>query len=129
MCRVVEIAMTDSAVGLLSEREAKYIDQLRQAKAQGISLAEHCRRRGLNVNEFYQIARELAGKRVAGQRVRASRKRVSSPMRFAPVHITPAAVNGVPSACRIRHPSGWVIECAALPPPSWLAALAETQHT
>jgi hypothetical protein len=37
--------MTDSEVGLLSEREASYLDHRRQAKAQGISLAEHCRRR------------------------------------------------------------------------------------
>jgi hypothetical protein len=121
--------MTDSPVGLLSEREVGYLEQRRQAKAQGISLAEYCRRHELNVKQYYQIAREMAGKGVASQRVRASRKRVSSPATFAPVHITPAAVNGVSSACRIRHPSGWVIECAALPPPSWLTALMGMQRT
>jgi hypothetical protein len=119
----MEIAMSDSAVGVLSEREAKYLDQLRQAKAQGISLAEHCRRRGLSVNEFYQIARELAGRRVAGRRGRASRKTVSSPRMFAPVRITPAAASTTTTMCRIKHLSGWVIECAALPSASWLAAL------
>jgi hypothetical protein len=52
--------MTDSAVGELSERESSYLDHRRQAKAQGIGLAEHCRRHGLNVKAYYQIARDLA---------------------------------------------------------------------
>jgi hypothetical protein len=120
----MEIAMTDSAVGELSEREASYLDHRRQAKAQGMSLAEHCRRHGLNVKAYYQIARDLADRR----RMLSGRK-VQPAAAFAPVRITPAAVSSATTMCRIKHPSGWVIECAALPPPSWLKALTGTQHT
>jgi hypothetical protein len=39
-----------------------------------------------------------------------------------PVSPPPAAVTA-PVACRIVHPSGWVVECGTLPQAAWLAAV------
>jgi hypothetical protein len=31
------------------------------------------------------------------------------------------------SVCRLRHPSGWMIECGTWPEPRWLAGLLEAR--
>jgi len=55
---------------------------------------------------------------------RAQAAATQEPGAFVGVRIAPApgaAATG--AACRIRHPSGWVIECASWPEASWMAAL------
>jgi len=60
----------------------------------------------------------------------SERRRVEEPkavVGFAPVRVAPAAATmtttAAPAGCRIRHPSGWTIECAGYPEVSWLSAL------
>jgi hypothetical protein len=57
---------------------------------------------------------------------------------FARVQIVAAPAAPMPSppaaladavACRIVHPSGWVVECRTLPQASWLAAVLAGQHS
>lgn len=120
--------MPEPAVEGLSEREVACLDHLRQAKALGISLAEYCRRGDLNVGEWYRVKQGLAHKGVTARGVVASKKVDQLPATFTPVRIASAAASSVMTACRIKHPSGWVVECAILPQPSWLAALMGAQH-
>ena len=103
----------------VTEREAAYLEHRRRAAAQHLPLSEYCRRNGLRVGEWYQVQRGLARKdavsRPGGEK--------GQPVRFAPVRVADGAVVSatvVPMGCRIRHPSGWAIECVNLPPASWL---------
>ena len=111
-----------AGAAVLTEREAAYAEHVRRAKSQGISLSEYCRRNELRVGEWYQVRRELVRKglmsrtRHEGQR-NAARLPASV---FAKVQVTTTAAL---MSCRIRHPSGWTIECASLPPVGWLNGL------
>jgi hypothetical protein len=103
----------------VTEREAAYLEHRRRAAAQQLPLSEYCRRNGLRVNEWYQVQRGLTRK---GGANRTGNER-AQPASFAPVRVTGSAMvsaSAVPTGCRIRHPSGWTIECVNLPPASWL---------
>ena len=106
----------------LSEREIACMDHLRQATILGISFAAYCRRIELDAREWYPLKQGLARRGVI-EGVRVSQERHKTPARFAAVRISPAAASVGSTACRIKHPSGWVVECASLPPPAWLSAL------
>jgi len=103
----------------VTEREASYLEHRRRAAAQDLPLSEYCRRNGLRVGEWYQVQRGLARKGAANRTDNES----AQAARFAPVRVTGSAMvsaTAMPMGCRIRHPSGWTIECVNLPPASWL---------
>ena len=110
----------------LTERERTCVEHFRQAAERGGGFAEYCRSNGLKANEWHAVKHGmmLKGLLPPGKRPVAKRpKRKRSG--FAPVRL---ARSGGPiplatPACRVRHPSGWVIECASLPEARWLAAL------
>jgi hypothetical protein len=54
-----------------------------------------------------------------GTEVAVARERRSAAF-FVPVRASTPR-NG--SMCRMSHPSGWVIECSALPEAAWISAL------
>jgi hypothetical protein len=63
----------------------------------------------------------LLRKGVISRRRRSKRSKVAG---FVPVRIAPSAAPAVTmQVCRIRHPSGWTIECGSLPDTRWLSAL------
>jgi hypothetical protein len=111
----------------LTEREQKCLEYVKQAQELGVSFAEFCRSFDLNVNTWYSIRQGLVRKGVIDGRPKTdepeeSKEPTSAPAGFAEVRIAPPSV--VPAVmCRIRHPSGWVIECASWPEGSWMAAL------
>lgn len=112
--------MSESAVvESLSERERTCLDHLRQAQELGVSYAEFCRGFDLNVVEWYPVRQGLVRKGLVAARGKAEEQ--EKPAGFAPVHVKPA-VSGGP-VCKIRHPSGWVIECGGFPDAQWLSAL------
>jgi hypothetical protein len=99
----------------LSEKERACLAHHRQAQALGISFAEYCRERDLRVNQWYWVRGGLVRKGIIASDAKAQ---ADKPAGFAPVRITPSALQR--SACRIRHPGGWVIECDSLPQAQWL---------
>jgi hypothetical protein len=108
--------MAEAKVEKLTEREREYLEHVRQAQELGVSFAEYCRRKGLSINPLYWVRSRLVRKGVLSGRDKSDGEKPSG---FAPVHMVPSAV----TACRIRHPSGWVIECESLPQAQWLTAL------
>ena len=110
--------MSEAIVENLSEKERACLAHHRQAQALGISFAEYCRQRDLRVNQWYWVRSGLVRKGVIASDAKAE---AGKPAGFAPVHITPSA-SGT-AACRIRHPSGWVIECDSVPQAQWLSEL------
>jgi hypothetical protein len=117
----------------LTEKEQTCHEYIKQAEELGVSFAEFCRSFDLNVHTWYSIRKGLVRKGVIAGRGQAEDAEPEKPAKevkdvkevksaFAEVRIAPpAATTGV--MCRIRHPSGWVIECAKWPDGAWLSAL------
>jgi hypothetical protein len=118
--------MLEVASEKLTERERTCVEHFRQAAERGGGFAEYCRSNGLKANEWHAVKHGMMLKGLLGPSRRPAAKRSKGKRsRFVSVRI---ARPGSPSAlatpaCRVRHPSGWVIECASLPEARWLAAL------
>ena len=115
--------MSEREVEALSERERACLAHLEEAKKLGVSFSKYCRDRQISMYQWTWIKRALVRKGVVGARRRAEE---AKPAGFVPVRIAPAAVAAATSTttvCRIRHPSGWTIECASYPEASWMLAL------
>jgi hypothetical protein len=95
----------------LNERDRACLGHLEQAKKLGVSFSRYCREKDLSLHQWAWIKRVLVRK---GEEPK-------SVVGFAPVRVVPAAAATL--GCRIRHPSGWTIECAGYPEVSWLSAL------
>ena len=139
--------MSELMLEKLNEAERTCVDHLRQAQVLGVSLAEYCRSFDLDLSKWYRVKQVLARKGVVVTATSVSVAEVSDvdpaaeekAVPFARVQIaaTPAAPapassarDAVGVACRIVHPSGWIVECGTLPQASWLAAvLAAGQHS
>jgi hypothetical protein len=113
---------------MLSEREQQCLEHVKQAQELGVSFAEFCRSFDLNVNTWYSIRQGLVRKgMIDGGRPKPDEPEPAKETPvvsagFAEVRIAPASP--APAVmCRIRHPNGWVIECAKWPEASWMAAL------
>lgn len=110
----------------LTERERTCIEHFRQAAERGGGFAEYCRSNGLKANEWHAVKHGMMLKGLLRSgRPPAAKRSKGKHSRFVSVQVarsgSPIPV-GAP-ACRVRHPSGWVIECASLPEARWLAAL------
>jgi hypothetical protein len=111
----------------LTERERKCLEHVKQAQELGVSFAEFCRSFDLNFNTWYSIYQGRVRKGVIDGRPKTdepeeARKGTPAPAGFAEVRIAPPPA-ALAVMCRIRHPSGWVIECANWPEGSWMSAL------
>lgn len=120
--------MLEVASEKLTERERECLKHFRQAQERGASFAEYCRSTGLKANEWHSVKHGmiLKGLLPAGRNPTVKKKRRRQKRsRFIPVHLTPSGSAGssATTACRVRHPSGWFIECASLPEVAWLTEL------
>jgi hypothetical protein len=114
--------MSERNLGALSERERACLTHLRQARELGVSFSQYCREKNLKMNQWTWIKRVLVRKGAIDGSRRAGK---TKPAGFVPVRIAPAAAAAATTTtvCRIRHPSGWTIECASFPEASWMSAL------
>jgi len=114
--------MSDRNLEALNERERTCLTYLRQAQELGVSFSRYCRERDLKFQQWAWVKRVLIRKGVIGGRRRTEK---AKPAGFVPVRVAPATVAAATTTtvCRIRHPSGWTIECASFPAPSWMSAL------
>jgi hypothetical protein len=121
----------------LTEGEGRYLEHVRRARSQGMGLSQYCRSVGLNPFSLYSMRRQMRRKGIlppAQQRavaVGAKEPRGSSaPARFVAVRVVEPAVPAAGATglvCRLRHPSGWMIECGSWPDSSWVSALVEVR--
>lgn len=136
--------MSEPTLEKLNEAERVCVDHLRQSQVLGVSLAEYCRSFDLDLAKWYRVKQALTRKgiTVTATSVAAAEVRTVDPVAeekaapFARVQIAatpavppPSAVGAVGVACRIVHPSGWIVECGVLPHASWLAAVLAGQHS
>lgn len=102
----------------LTAAERGYLEHAERAQGQGQTLAEYCRQTGLSPHVLYSARRQLKAKGVlpeAPKRQRVPQK----PAQFITVSVGESARAGA-LVCRLRHPSGWVMECGSWPEPNWL---------
>ena len=138
--------MSELMLEKLNEAERVCVDHLRQAQVLGVSLAEYCRSFDLDLAKWYRVKQALTRKgiTVTAMSVTAAEVPTVEPVAeeksasFARVQITAAPVAPLPPpsavstggvACRIVHPSGWIVECGVLPQASWLAAVLGGQRS
>lgn len=106
----------------LTPAERAYLEHARQAQSQGVSVAEYYRLKGLSVYTLYNVRRQLVRKGLL-PRVARRERAASKPAQFVAVRVAQPAVAAAGMPCRLRHPSGWVIECAGWPQTSWVREL------
>ena len=104
----------------LTRAERRYLERAAEAREQGVTLEQYYRASGLSVGWLHNIRRQLQGKGVVVPEP-TSGGAASSSGAFVQVCVAAAARSEGSAVCRLRHPSGWVIECVSWPPGSWLA--------
>jgi hypothetical protein len=111
--------MSERNVEPLSDRERACLAHLEEAKKLGKSFSQYCRDKQISMHQWTWIKRALVRKGVIGGRRRAERSEAAG---FVAVRVA-APVSTATTVCRIRHPSGWMIDCASYPEASWMLAL------
>lgn len=111
----------------LTPAERQYLERAKAAEGQGVTVAQYYRANSLSVYSLYNVRRKLVRKGVVARGRAAWSTARPEPGAFVAVRVVKAAEAGNPSVCRLRHPSGWVIECASWPEPSWISKLLARQ--
>jgi len=111
----------------LTQTDRGWLEHLRRAQSQGVTLVEYARAARLKVGSLYEARRSLQRKGVRVPAANAIAAKEPKPHEFVPVRVMPAAMSGAAAVCRVRHASGWVIECTSWPDASWVSALLGAQ--
>jgi hypothetical protein len=111
--------MSKQTIEGLNERELTCLGHLEEAKKLGLNFSRYCREKDLSFHQWAWVKRVLVRKGVIGERRQAEASKVAG---FVSVRVA-APVATTTTVCRIRHPSGWLIECASYPEASWVLAL------
>lgn len=120
--------MVEVASEQLTERERECVQHFREARERGVSFAEYCRAVGLKANEWHTVRHGMVRKgllQAGGARAGSKKRSQPKRSRFIPVRVNTGSGTEISSSpvCRLRHASGWVIECAGLPELQWLKGL------
>ena len=107
------------AVEGLSERERQVIEHLERAQDLGVSLKEYAEAYQLDVRDLYNGKSQLVKKGVLPPS-RTQDVAVSA-SDFVAVRVAGHATSAI--GCRLKHPSGWVIEFTAVPEAAWIKTL------
>ena len=104
--------------------QQRFMERMQEAQKEGVSLPDYYRAHGLSMAMLYKVRRQLVQKGI----VPPTRPQLGSgPDKFVQVRVQESlggaelAVRG--PVCRLRHPSGWLIECGMWPEPQWLLQL------
>jgi len=104
----------------LTDRERECLKHIRQARERGMSFAEYCCSAGRKANEWHGVRHGMVKKKLlppgSGARPKSVRSR-RKPVGFIPVRVESSSGIGssIGMLCRVRHPSGCIIECASWP--------------
>jgi hypothetical protein len=105
--------------GKPTQREEGLRAHVRRAQARKVPLTQYCRANGLNVQSLYNLRSRLASSEGRPRQAVPKTRKAADP--FVAVRVA-APVAPAAAACRLQV-KGWVIECASLPSPAWLAGL------
>lgn len=124
--------MLEIATDKLTERERECLKHIRQARESEVSFAQYCRSIGLIANEWHAVRHGMVKKGLLPPGQGGKTKRTPSRRKhahFIPVRVESSngAGSGTAMACRLRHPSGFIIECANWPDLNWMKGLLGAQ--
>ncbi|MGA7537150.1 MAG: hypothetical protein WBW93_00110 [Steroidobacteraceae bacterium] len=124
--------MNDEKRGELTLGEQRYMERVREAEEEGLSLHAYYRAHGLSLNMLYKVRRQLMRKGiVAPDGTPPEAGKPGKPGKLIEVRVADSVSRaGFPAAaavCRLRHPSGWLIECGMWPDLRWLSGLMEVR--
>jgi hypothetical protein len=103
----------------LSDRERQVLEHLEQAQSLGVPLTEYASAYEVDVRDLY------AGKAALVKKGILPRATTIERADFVPVRMSSRAAA---AACRLTHPSGWTIECAALPEAIWVLTIMRSSN-
>ena len=106
--------MTEQKQAELTLGERRYLERVREAQSEGVSLKDYYLAHGLSLRMLCRVQRQLTDKGIvpppssvvaeAGQAGKLIEARVTD-------SVGRAGFPAAGPACRLRHPSGWLIEC------------------
>jgi hypothetical protein len=102
-----------------TQREQGLLAHVRRAQTRKIPLTQYWRANGLNVQSLYNLRSRLARAESRPRQTTPKKRKPASPFVAVRVASPPTSPS---AACRLQV-KGWVIECASLPSPAWLAGL------
>jgi hypothetical protein len=106
----------------LTRAERRFLERAAEAQQQGVTLEQYYRASGLSIGWLYNIRRQLLGKGMVVPEPTLRSAAVTSG-KFVEVCVRAATRSEGSAVCRVRHPSGWMIECASWPEVSWVRQL------
>lgn len=106
----------------LTRAEQRFLERAAEAQQQGVTLEQYYRSCGLRLKWLDNIRRQLQGKGVVVPEP-SERSAVVTSGKFVEVCVRSATRSEGSAVCRVRHPSGWMIECASWPETSWMRQL------
>jgi len=121
----------------LTAGERRYLEHVERARSRGLVLSDYCRSIGMSPFALYSMRRRMRrkGKLSAAPTIPAARVQrepdARQPSALVAVRMAQAPIPAEPTGmvCRLRHASGWVIECGEWPPAGWVAeCLKEVGH-
>ena len=123
--------MTEQKQAELTLGEQRYLERVREAQDEGISLKDYYLAHGLSLRMLSRVQRQLADKGMMPSSNSAVAK-AGKPGKLIEVRVAdcvgrPAGFAAAGPVCRLRHPSGWLIECGMWPDPRWLSGLMEVR--
>ncbi len=120
--------MSDETRGELTLGQQRFMERMQEAQKEGVSLPDYYRAHGLSMAMLYKVRRQLVQKGIVPP-TRLQEQTVDGLGKFVQVRVqeplegAELTVGG--PVCRLRHPSGWLIECGMWPDPRWLSGLME----
>lgn len=99
----------------LTQRQRFWLEHIGKAGKRGQTLKDYARQQGLSLGAMYRAKSWLKGRGVVSDDGHEAGTSELVPVRVAPLGPVPLF--------RLRHPSGWLLECEAWPDPGWLRAV------
>jgi hypothetical protein len=122
--------MTEQKQAELTVGERRYLERVREAQSEGVSLREYYLAHGLSLRMLSRVQRQLAEKGMAPSPSGAVAE-AGTPGKLIEVRVAEtvgrAGLSAAGPVCRLRHPSGWLIECGMWPEPRWLSGLMQVR--
>ena len=118
--------MNEQKQAELTLGERRYLERVREAQSEGVSLKDYYLAHGLSLRMLSRVQRQLTDKGIVPPASGATAE-AHQPGKLIEIRVADSVGRaGFPAAgpvCRLRHPSGWLIECGMWPDPRWLSGL------
>ena len=117
--------MSEQKQAELTLGERRYLERVREAQSEGVSLKDYYLAHGLSLRMLSRVQRQLSDRGIEPSPSSAVAQ-AGTAGKLIEVRVSDSVGSALPAAgpvCRLRHPSGWLIECGMWPDPRWVSGL------